>query len=192
MGKTVYVHFSFRRPSHKKYGIFAVAMYGDEAGRIFLGSETRAFKLWKDQQYISAIQSYEHALYVIWENQRKMLDVGVDNVVLVTDNTTLAKWIEEPDKRPDYASYMHRANRNYQMGASKAIMINIGLAEPLKSEKSHKFCREELIRNKRPVGDVSSHVVSTAGMRSVTDVIKDSEPKISGIDTSNDYDEIFG
>lgn len=181
MGKTVYVHFSFRRPTHKKYGIFSVAMYGDESGRVFLGSTTRAFRLWKDQQYVTAIQSYEHALYCIWENQGKMASAGVTDAMLVTDNSTLAKWIENPDKRPDYAYYMKRANRQYTMGGDKTIRINIGLCEPLKSEKSHKFCREELIQNKKPADD--SGRISTVGMHKVSDIINSEDMSIVGIES---------
>lgn len=192
MDKTVYVHFSFRRPSHKKYGIFAVAMYADEEGRKFLGQEVRAFKLWKDQQYICAIQAYEHALYVIWEHQKRLLDIGINNTMLVTDNITLAKWIAEPEKRPDYAVFMNRANRNYRIGGNKALMINVGLMEPRKSEKSHKFCREDLIRNKRPAD--SNTKLNVEGMRRVTDVLKENEPVITGIssNTSNEVPNASG
>lgn len=177
MGHTVWVHFSFRRPKHKKYGIFAVAMYGDEEGRHFLGSTTRAFKLWKDQQYVTAIQSYEHALYCIWEDQSKMERANVDNIILMTDNSTLAKWIEDNNKRPDYAPYMKRAVEQYQVGGNKQIYVNIALHEPLKSEKSHKFCREELIQNKRPVA-----TAPTERLKSIDEIIAEDRVTYSGIE----------
>lgn len=184
---TVYVHFSFRRPQHKKYGIFAVAMFADEEGREFLGSTTRAFKLWRDQQYITAVQSYEHALYCIWENQQKMAKVGVTDVVLVTDNSTLAKWIENPNSRPDYAEYMKRANSKYVMGGEKTIRLNIGLYKPLKSEKSYKFCREELIQNKKPADTAGK--LDARSMKRVSEIIDNDKVDVVGIDVNDAFNE---
>lgn len=177
---TVYVHFSFRRPKNASYGIFAVAMFADEDGKKFLGSTTRAFNLWRDQQYVSAIQSYEHALYCIWENQQKMSKAGVTDVMLVTDNSTLAKWIENPNCRPDYAKYMKMANKKYVMGGEKTIRLNIGLYKTLKSEKSYKFCREELIQNKKYVGLAGK--IDTSSFKNVYEIIDDDKVDVVGIE----------
>ena len=45
--KTVYCHFSFKRPKNKDYGIFAVAFYLDAEGKILTAQATRKFPLWK-------------------------------------------------------------------------------------------------------------------------------------------------
>ena len=182
MGKSVYVHFSFRRPKNASYGIFAVAIYGDEEGRMFVGSVTRAYRLWQNQQYVCAIQSYEHALYTIWEQQGAMLKSGIDDCILVSDNSTLVQWIANPDKRPDYAFWMRKAVRDYQIGGSKELRVNVGLHAVVKYEKSHKFCREELVRNKltREMLESKNKVV-TQGLHRVTDILAQEKPVISGV-----------
>lgn len=147
---TLYCHFSFRRPRGEDYVLCATAFYKDEPGKQLVCSFTRAFPMWENQQYICAIQAFEHALYCIWENQANIMKYGVKNIFLVTDNSALAKWIEDPKRNKKYAPYMLRAWHNYRRGQQKEIYINIGLCEVRKLEKSHKFCKVELIRNKLP------------------------------------------
>ncbi len=148
--KIVYCHFSFRRPRGKPYGLFATALYADKEGKILVAAKTRAFLLWQDHQHITAIQSYEHALYCIWEWQAKLKQHGVTNILLVTDNSTLAGWILDPNKNKAYAGWMHKANSQFKAGAPKELWIVPGLCEPRNSEKSHKFCTEDKVVNKIP------------------------------------------
>lgn len=149
MEKTVYCHFSFRRPKGKDYGLFAVAFYWDEEGKQLAAQATRRLKLWKNHQFVTAIQAYEHALYSIYHWQGIMKDRGITNVLLVTDNSTLAGWIEEPTKNKQYTGYMNKAVEQYCAGATKEITLGIGLCEVRDYEKSYKFCTEDKVINKK-------------------------------------------
>lgn len=144
---TVYCHFSFRRPRGKKYGLFAVAIYWDKRGKKLAAQATRRYELWEDQQFITAIQSYEHALYSIYTWQGIMHSKGISNVMLVTDNSTLAGWIEDPKKNKHYSDYMERAVKEYRVGAPKEITLSIGLCDVLDYEKSYKYCKEDKVIN---------------------------------------------
>lgn len=146
-GKTVYCHFSFKRPKGKDYGLFAVAFYTDFEGKHLTAQATRQYPLWKDHQFVTAIQAYEHALYSIYIWQGVMRKNGITNVMLVTDNSTLAGWIQNPKKNKKYTEYMNRAVAQYRAGAPKEITLGIGLCEVRDYEKSYKFCREDKVIN---------------------------------------------
>lgn len=148
--KTVYCHFSFKRPKGKDYGLFAVAFYLDPEGKILTAQATRKLPLWKDHQFVTAIQAYEHALYSIHNWQGIMRSKGINNVLLVTDNSTLAGWIENPKKNKAYVEYMNRAVAPYKAGGEKEIILRIGLCEVRDYEKSYKFCKEEKVINDNP------------------------------------------
>lgn len=184
-GRTIYCHFSFRRPKGKDYGIFAVAFYNDFEGKKKIGYVTRKYPLWANQQFISAIQSYEHALMTIHDYQGMMKRTGITQVMLVTDNSTLAKWIENPKKNKEYYPYMERANRPYRPGQPKEIVLGIGLCEPRDYEKSYKYCREDLVENNYPEAkgeDVKGYKIDIGeSYQSVLDIIGGdlSSPEIS-------------
>lgn len=144
---TVYCHFSFRRPKGKTYGLFAVAFYWDIEGKRLAAQVTRRFELWKNHQFVTAIQAYEHALYSIYTWQGIMRSKGIVNVMLVTDNTTLAGWIENPKKNKQYKAYMDRAVSKYRVGAPNEITLSIGLCEVWDYERSYKFCKEDKVVN---------------------------------------------
>ena len=146
---TVYCHFSFKRPKGKDYGLFAVAFYFANSKKP-TAQATRKFPLWKDHQSITAIQAYEHALYCIYTWQGIMKAKGITNVMLVTDNSTLAGWIENPKKNKHYTEYMNRAVEKYRSGAPKEITLGIGLCEVRDYEKSYKYCREDKVINDKP------------------------------------------
>lgn len=188
--KIVYCHFSFRRPKDKHYGIFAVALYADKEGKRLVAAKTRAFTLWKNHQHVTAIQAYEHALYCIWEWQSKLLQYGVTNVMLVTDNSTLAGWIENPRKNKYYIPWMNKANSQYKAGGPKEIWIPIGLCEPRDSEKSHKFCTEDRICNKIPEikpRNPSGYKLQIDNYKSVDDVLAEDKPEgIEDIEVTSD------
>ena len=145
--KEVYCHFSFKRPKGKNYGLFAVAFYLDSEGKVLTAQATRRFPLWRDHQFITAIQAYEHALYSIYVWQGSMRSKGISHVWLITDNSTLAGWIENPKKNKSYTEYMNRAVEQYRVGAPKEITLSIGLCEVRDYEKSYKFCREDKVIN---------------------------------------------
>lgn len=146
-GITVYCHFSFKRPKGKDYGLFAVAFYYDYEGKKLAAQATRRFPLWKNHQFVTAIQSYEHALYSIYQWQGIMKSRGITNVMLVTDNSTLHGWILNPKKNKNYVDYMNRAVEKYRVGGDKEITLDISLCPVRDYEKSYKFCKEELVIN---------------------------------------------
>ena len=173
--KPVYCHFSFRRPKGDKVGIFATCLYADEAGRVSIARKVREFPLWENQQHVTAIQAYEHALLSIWEWQGKLLSHGVTDVILVTDNSILAGWIEEPKKNKEYTQWMQKAIASYRTGGAKEIMLNIALSEPRDSEKSYKYCRPELVENRGSRSTARKFKMDPAdlrGMGLVTDLTK--------------------
>lgn len=148
----VYCHFSFKRPTGKKYGLFAVAFYLDYEGKKLTAQATRRFNLWEDHQFITAIQAYEHALYSIYTWQGVMKAKGITTVMLVTDNSTLAGWIENPKKNKKYTEYMNRAVEQYRAGAPREITLNIGLCKVRDYEKSYKYCKEDkVIVDSKPI-----------------------------------------
>lgn len=183
----VYCHFSFRRPEHRNYGIFSVAFFSDVEGKKLMAVRTRAYALWKDQQYVTAIQAYEHALYCIWEFQAEMSKHGITNVYLITDNSALAGWIEDPSKNKTYTYYMNQATKKFQPGAQKEIVLNVGLCDARKAEKSHKFCKEENIQNKRPAGKAP---IAAEGMSTVGALVNKYTPAVTGVRELTD-DDIF-
>lgn len=189
---TVYCHFSFKRPKGESYGLFAVAFYSDFAGKKLITKLTRKYDLWENQQFITAIQSYEHALQTIYEYQGQMRSARINQVMLVTDNSTLANWIMYPKKNKQYAPYMERAVKPYRTGSFKEIVIGVGLCEPRKAEKSYKYCREELVSNdykptqKSGEGEKpSGYKIDIGDYKSVLDILGEDKsiPKIDGIKT---------
>lgn len=181
---TIYCHFSYKRPKGQHFALFAVAFYKDKEGNDLIVSYTRAFELWQDQQYITAIQSYEHALYCIWRHQDEIMQYGVENIYLVTDNSALSKWIANPRKNPTYTPWMNKANYNYGIGKKKELKLNVGLLEPRKYEKSYKFCRMDKVLNKIPKLDTETKYTNKleyTGGKTIQSIIDDNTPKIDCI-----------
>ena len=145
--RVVYCHFSFKRPSDVEYGLFAVAFYNDFEGKKLIGHLTKRQPLWENQQFVTAIQSYAFALQCIFEAQGKMKELGITQVLLVTDNSTLEGWIINPKKNKAYTEHMNRAVNPFRVGSPKEIVLGIGLCEARKAEKSYKYCREDLAIN---------------------------------------------
>lgn len=189
--RIIYCHFSFRRPKGQPYGIFAVAFYDDFEGKKKIVAKTRKYDLWQNQQFITAIQSYEHALATIYEYQGMMAEAGISQIMLVTDNSTLAGWILNPKKNKEYTSYMERAVKPYRVGSYKEIVLGIGLCEPREAEKSYKYCKEELVVNDykpaavedKPI-DGMTHKINISGYQSVMQILADDKaiPDIDGIE----------
>ena len=192
--KTVYCHFSFKRPKGKDYGLFAVAFYWDYDGKqkIKGAQATRKYKLWQDHQWITSIQSYEHALYSIYLWQGVMIKNHIKNVMLVTDNSILAGWILNPKKNKEYTEYMNKAVEKYRAGGINEITIGIGLCEVRDYEKAYKYCKEEKVinedeyQNKMQVNDSGIDVRNTNSSKqflNIYDLDKDNLniPVINGI-----------
>lgn len=185
--KAAYCHFSFRRPRGTDIGIFAAAIYADFEGKRLVTRKVRQYRLWKNHQHVTAIQSYEHALRCISEWQGELMQHGVTNVLLVTDNSILAGWIMDPKKNKGYTDYMERASKLYRLGAPKEIMLAIGLCEPRDAEKSHKFCKEELVENELEAAEISCDTQHTTNKldigndyQTVLDIIDADKPEVNG------------
>ena len=189
---TVFCHFSFKRPKGENYGLFSVAFYRDFPGKSLITHLTRKYELWENQQFVTAIQSYEHALRTIYEYQGMMKNNNINQVILVTDNSTLAGWILNPKKNKQYYSYMERAAKPYRVGSYKEIVIGIGLSEPRKAEKSYKYCKEELVTNNDEYNDSKKETAENQSYaieinpneyKSIIDIVKEDKaiPTISGI-----------
>lgn len=171
----IYCHFSFKRPKGENYGLFAVAFYRDFNGKNKITHKTRKFDLWQNHQFITAIQAYEHALMTIQEYQGMMREAGINQVMLVTDNSTLAKWIEVPTKNKKYTPYLQRAVKQYRVGGPKEIVIGIGLCEPRDSEKSYKYCKEALVCNNytaKKDNKATGYKLQVGEYKSVLDIIE--------------------
>ena len=185
--RTIYCHMSFRRPRGKKYGLFAVAFYKDYNGRNLITYKVKKIDLWENQQFISAIQAYENTLSIIYEYQGMMLDAGIRQVMIVTDNSILAGWIENPYKNKKYTDYMERAVKLYRVGATKEIVIGVGLCVPREKEKSYKYCKEENVSNiyipndseKRSVGKIK---LKERDFVSALDIVDKDLPEMIGIE----------
>lgn len=145
--KIIYCHFSFKRPTGKDYGLFAVALYSDFEGKKLIGHITKRQPLWQNQQFITGIQSYNFALDMLYQCQGRLKQLNITQVMLVTDNSTLEGWIINPKKNKKYTEFMEKAVAPYRLGAPKEIVLGIGLCQARDSEKSYKYCKEELAIN---------------------------------------------
>lgn len=182
--KSVFCHFSFKRPKNADYGLFAVALYWDFDGTQKIGHVTKKQVLWENQQFITAVQSYAFALQTIYEIQGKLKELNVNQVFLVTDNSTLAGWIMDHKKNKAYTQYMNKAVAPYRVGEPKEIVLGIGLCEPRDYEKSYKYCNERYAINdiqKYDEKKVNRIDVGT-NFKSVLDILKDdpANPDMSG------------
>jgi len=174
--KELYCHFSFKRPKGESYGFFATAFYSDATFKNLILQKTRKIELWKNHQFITAIQSYENALSTIYEYQGKMRSVGVRQVMLVTDNSILAGWIENDKKNKQYTNYMRKAVKGYCVGGPKEITLGIGLMEVANYEKAYKFCNKEYLvegTNSNNVVNNGEYKIQIGDYKSALDIIKE-------------------
>lgn len=154
MRKIVYCHFSFKRKREDKFGYFAVAFFRDYNAKDEIVHFVNKQRLWLDHQWVTSIQSYENVLRTIHNCQGALKANGYTDVILVTDNSVLAGWIENPRKNKRYQEYMEKAIKDYRIGASKEIQIGVGLSDVWKYEKSYKYCFERYC--KKDITEVES------------------------------------
>lgn len=182
MARVMHCHFSYRRPKGKNYGLFACALYLNEGGKEAFkptAVKVRKYPLWMNQQHVTAIQSYQHALECIWDWQYQLIKHNVTDVMLVTNNSTLEGWIIDPYKNKAYTSYMKKAVSPYRTGASKELLINVGVLRARESERSKKYCREDMVCNNSSYN--KQNRISIDGGKSILDIVNDS--KIEGLDS---------
>lgn len=169
--RIIYCHFQFKRPKGKEYGLFAVALYNDFEGKQLIGHITKRQLLWQDHQFITGIQAYNFALDMLYQCQGKLKSLGISQVMLVTDNSTLEGWIVNPKKNKKYTEFMERAVTPYRIGAPKEIVLGIGLCQARESEKSYKYCKEELAVNEIE-NTVENQGTNVANMINIGDTYK--------------------
>ena len=164
MRKFIYCHFAYRRVKGTTKGIFSIALYADKEAKRLVAVRTRALELWGDNQYITGIQAYEHALYSLWELQSKLLEYGVTNVILVTNNGVLNSWIEDIYRNKTYTPYFKRATDPYKQGAVKEINLAVGLSDGTIKENAKKYCKADIISDKHT--DRNSNTTSKLDLNS--------------------------
>lgn len=178
--KVLYCHFSFRRPKGKEYGIFACAVYIDFEGKKIIARRTKAAKLWVDDPHITAVQAYSEALKCLYDWQGKILDIGVKQILLVTDNSNLTKWISNPKKYKGMLPWMNKCYEPYHLG-NRGFKLVIGLLAPRNSEKSYKYCKEDLIDNWNEYNNLNNNSNKTeldiGGLKSIEDILSEDVPE---------------
>jgi hypothetical protein len=145
MDNTIYCHFSFSRPKGTNSVILAVALYETIYDKKTIYKRVEERELWENQQFITAIQSYEFALETIYRIQGELIKKGCRTVMLVTDNSTLVGWILNPKKNRAYTAFMNRAVEKYRVGAVNELEIGVGVLEAVSYEKAHKYCKREFL-----------------------------------------------
>lgn len=180
--RKVYCHFSFKRPKDRPgIAYFAVVFFEEAKAKNKIARRTVERELWLDQQFVTAIQSYEYALEFIHEWQGVMLSKGIKVVRLVTDNSVLAGWIKDPKKNKEYTEYMNRAVRNYRKGGAKELAIDIELCKVANINRAYYYCTERHVENGYRISDKGDNKVKASDGVSVFDIIDSdiNEPKIN-------------
>ena len=175
--RTVYCQFSFKRPKNRPgIGYFAVLFYEELSAQHKIAQRTIEQKLWEDQQFVTAIQSYEITLSFIHEWQGVMQSKGIGQVMLVTDNSILAGWIENPYKNKEYIEYMRRATEKYRAGAPKEISIGVGLCNVQKNIRAYYYCSEDKVTDGYRITDtVKSNKIQVENGKSIYDMLEEDE-----------------
>lgn len=192
MSKVVYLHFSSRRPNNEAFGMFSVACYADYEAKKLLTKEVTALELWDDSQHISAIQSYYNALDYIYRHQAEMQRVGITNVMLVTNNSTLVKWILNEGRNKYYIHWVDFATKQFRFGQKKEIVLGVGLLNARDTEKSKQYC---LLKNVRNMDEITQEL-ETKGkkkkyqlefnqeqhtkFKTIYDILAEDEPEVIG------------
>ena len=177
--RTVYCHFSFKRPKDKPgVGYFAVVFYNEKECKHIIAQRTVERLLWEDHQFITAIQAYEYALSFIHEWQGVMISKGIGQVLLVTDNSILAGWIENPKKNKNYEGYMLKATENYRSGGPKEITLGVGLCNVRNNERAYYYCCESKVAPGYALKDSKTESkiqVTKKNSKSVYDILDENE-----------------
>lgn len=143
-GYTVYLHFSFRKPSGENYGLFSTACFFDKEFTKLITKSVTADVLWEpDSQHINSIQSYYKALEYIYKHQVEMMNNNISHVVLVTNNSSLVNWIMGRGRNKYYIQYVDKICKPFRFGAPKEIALGVGLMEAVENEKSKKYCLDK-------------------------------------------------
>lgn len=192
MGKTIYLHFSSRRPTGKQFGMFSVACYADYNAKKLITKEVTALELWEDNQHISAIQSYYNALDYIYRHQAEMQRVGITNIMLVTNNSTLVKWILNEGRNKYYIHWIDFATKQFRFGQNKEIILGVGLLNARDTEKSKQYCILKNVRNldemlqeletkgKKKKYKLEITEAEQSKFKTIYDIIEEDKPEVVG------------
>ena len=143
----VYLHFAFRRAKSSDKALFSVAIFKEAEGRVLVAAKTVENKIWDDNPYILAIQSYDTALFWLYRWQNKLLSRGVKNVVLVTNNSILKKWIVNPNRGPRFQRVFRNINSKYCVGGPKELKVGVCVSKEEIDCKAYKFCNRKYLEN---------------------------------------------
>lgn len=176
----LYCKFTSRIPKGEKYGYFVTVLYKDVACTQEIAHSICKLQLMENVQYVNSIQSYGAALESIRNWQGKIRAMGEYNVILMTYNSTLAKWIEEPKKAGKYEKYLESINSLYRVGGVREIKLAIGLAYDSKNTAS-KYCSAIKIDKIKAAKEEEYKENKQRAFKSALDIIN--EGKIEGLDS---------
>lgn len=170
----IYCNFAFRRQSKENYIIFTNIFYADKELKRPLEKKTRAYKMWENQQYVCAVQSYEYALNCIFESEYIMLKHNVDRVWLVTANSALVGWLKG-SRHNEYEKWVKKARQPYLPGGKKEIHVEIGVLPAINNDPAYRYCKVANVENEIPFtkNDNTVNKVNAIGFN-VVDILNDS------------------
>lgn len=145
----IYCNFAFRRQVKENYIILTNIFYADKEMTKQIERKTRAYKMWENQQYVCAVQSYEYALNCIFESEYQMRKHGVTKVWLITANSALVSWIVG-SRRAEYNNMLFKAKQPYMPGGAKEIHVEVGVLPAIDYDPAYKYCRVQNVTNEIP------------------------------------------
>ena len=176
----IYCKFTSRVPKGADYGYFATVVYKDKECTQELMHSVKQMKLMKNAQFINSVQSYGFALECIRAWQGKIKAMGESNIILMTYNSTLAKWINEPHKAGEYEKYLESINSLYRAGGKREIKLAVGLAYDEKNSAS-KYCTAAKVNSITKKNEVLEENKETPKFKSALDIIN--EEKVDGLNS---------
>ena len=142
MEKRLYVKFNFKAKKDSNKGIFVVAFYRERDDKKPFYKTVEELKLWENRQFVNACQSYWYLNEAIYRNQGILIEAGYTELVILTANSTLYKWINDiSDTNEKYFHYMMKASRDFMDFGDKEIVINRRLGDLMSVDNSYYFCR---------------------------------------------------
>jgi len=147
INEVAYLHFSFRKPANTDYIIMACVLTGDLECKRIVTKEVVTEKAGNINQHDLAIKSYINALRFLYKHQKVLKDNNVGNILLVTKNSSLYKWITETSNNKAQEKAVSSLSRHYKYGNKKGIYLGVGIMKPQLKDYAKKYCVEKLSCN---------------------------------------------
>lgn len=165
---TIYCHFTHKVAPNDTQGIFSTALYvnHDTGKQNVLGYTTARKSLQGTDSKSIVLQSYGYALHSIYQWQQQLLARGITNVILVTDNPTLHKWLSNLDKCK-HKDLVYKARKDYDLGGIFSLYVDVTLGDIIKKSGAKRYCRKEFVSSKRSL-------YSNADAKSIGDILNES------------------